>query len=226
MFSHEGYFTIGTDRVPAPRGMCDEFVTLDLDDLVGDEAIRAAGLSNIRECLGDRSLMALVNNAAVQVLGAIEELTSADWAATLNVNLLAPFFLAQGLLDELENGPGTVINIASVHARLTKPSFVAYATSKAALVGLTRSMAVELGPRVRVNAIAPAAVDSDLLKASFADSPDAYQDLADCHPVRRVGRPEEVAEVALFLASPRANFMSGSVLALDGAVGVRLHDPT
>ena len=94
-----------------------------------------------------------MNNAAVQILAPADAITFDQWRETLDTNLLAPFLLTQALLPELERGRGSVVNVASIHANLTKPGFVAYATSKAALVGLTRSLAVDLGGRVRVNAV-------------------------------------------------------------------------
>jgi NAD(P)-dependent dehydrogenase (short-subunit alcohol dehydrogenase family) len=167
----------------------------------------------------------LVNNAAVQILGRAEELSAAAWETTLRVNVTAPFLLAQALLPQLEAGAGSVVNMSSIHAAATKPGFTAYATSKAALVGLTRAMAVDLGARVRVNAICPAAIATPMLLEGFKDDPGALAALAGMHPLGRIGTPEEVAHAAVFLASPAAAFVSGAVLGVDGGIGGRLHDP-
>lgn len=226
-FKQAGYYTLGLDirDMEQAAAACDVFLQIDLASLAESDAARTAAFAEIDAALNGYPMSVLVNNAAVQILGGVEELSAEDWQRTLSVNLLAPFFLAQGLLDHLAAARGSVINISSIHADLTKAGFVAYATSKAAIDGLTRAMAVDLGPRVRVNAIAPAAIESEMLRIGFEGMPEAFTQLNDCHPVKRVGRPEEVAQLTLFLASAKCEFMSGSVIGLDGAISARLHDP-
>ena len=156
--------------------------------------------------MGGRGVAALINNAAVQIVKPMEMLTTEDWISTLNVNLLAPFLLTQALLKELEAAAGAVINISSIHATQSKPEFAAYATSKAALNGLTRNLAVELGGRVRINAICPAAVTTPMLLEGFAGREVALDRLAQMHPAGRIGEPREVAALAFFLVSDAAGF--------------------
>ena len=167
----------------------------------------------------------LVNNAAHQVVTSIGDATPQHWQDTLNTNLLAPFWLTKGLLSALRETRGCVVNISSVHARLTKPGFSLYATSKAALVSLTRSMALELAPHVRVNAILPAATDTPMLAAGFADNPGLAQDLAAHHPLQRIARSEEIAQAVVFLGTPASSFVTGSALSVDGGIAGLLHDP-
>jgi NAD(P)-dependent dehydrogenase (short-subunit alcohol dehydrogenase family) len=188
--------------VPQPDGFADaQSLQMDLERLVHDEPYKAEGLTGIRERLNHTGLSVLVNNAAVQVFGGINTLTLADWQRTLNVNLLAPFVLPQGLLPQLQAARGCVINISSIHVRLTKAQFVAYATSKAALNGMTRAMAVDLdGGRVRVNAIEPAAIATDPLEASFEGKPEMLAQLEACQPQGRIGTPDEVAALAVSMA--------------------------
>ncbi len=231
-FGQSGYRVIGLDRVGLDRvhgaARCEAFVEADLEALCASPEGLTSVLERIRELLSpmnDGGLAVLVNNAACQVLGPVEALSIADWQRSLSVNLLAPFLLTQGLLPELMGARGSVINITSVHAKLTKPGFCCYATSKAALEGMTRSMATELGTRVRVNAIAPAAFATPMLEAGFAGRDEALRQLGQMHPVGRIGQPEEVVECALFLASPRAGFINGAVLRVDGGISSRLHDP-
>jgi NAD(P)-dependent dehydrogenase (short-subunit alcohol dehydrogenase family) len=100
-----------------------------------------------------------------------------------------------------------------------------YATSKAALVTLTRSLAVELAPEVRVNAVNPAATDTSMLRAGFKDNSTGLQILGDYHPLKRIAQPEEIAKVSLFLASPQASFMTGAIVNVDGGISGCLHDP-
>jgi NAD(P)-dependent dehydrogenase (short-subunit alcohol dehydrogenase family) len=175
--------------------------------------------------LRGRRLAALINNAAVQIVKPSAALTTDDWNRTLNVNLLAPFLLTQALLDELTASHGAVVNISSIHAMQTKPGFVAYATSKAALNGLTRSLAVDLGGRVRVNSICPAAIDTPMLREGFAGREESFDRLAQMHPAGRIGEPAEVAALAVFLASDASAFMTGADIAIDGGIGARLRDP-
>ncbi len=225
-FNAAGYEVIATDRVPQPTDLpCSLYLQVDLDRTVQDEGYAADVFARINAQTGSAGLAALVNNAAVQILGGVDSLTRADWQQTLQVNLLAPFIWAQALLPALEAAMGSVVNISSIHARLTKKNFVAYATSKAALSGMTRAMAVDLGPRVRVNAIEPAAIATEMLLAGFEGRPNVYDQLEACHPVGRIGTPEEAAACALWLASGQAGFLSGSCVSLDGAIGSRLYDP-
>jgi NAD(P)-dependent dehydrogenase (short-subunit alcohol dehydrogenase family) len=225
-FSDTGWAVFATDQEVAPADLrCDRYLQADLARSAVDEVEAERCFGAIRSWLDGAPLDALVNNAALQVLGGVVTLSRDDWNRTLQVNLLAPFFWAQGLLPQLSAAHGCVINVSSIHARLTKRDFVAYATSKAALSGMTRAMAVDLGPAVRVNAIEPAAIGTAMLKAGFASNPQGMDVLSACHPVKRIGDPTEVAEAALMLAGSGMPFMSGTTLALDGGISGRLHDP-
>ena len=212
-FRAAGYDVSGVDTRDC--GSCADHVSADLRDL---DAVRS---------LATRfpDIAVLINNAAVQRLAGTEQISTDDWSDTLAVNVTAPLLLTQVFLPALERNRGSVINIASIHASLTKPAFVAYATSKAALVGMTRSMAVDLGGRVRVNAVCPAAVDTPMLRAGFEGREDAFAELAAAHPIRRIGLPDEIAALAVFLASNAAGFITGAVLNVDGGISARLHDP-
>ncbi len=223
-FTKAGYAVIATDR-RVGQPVCHKFVQLDIRDLCRTDVERADIRTRLLAALDGQPLAALVNNAAVQVLGSTERVTVGDWQETLEINLLAPFFLAQVLLPELTSAGGSVVNIASVHAVATKPEFIAYSTSKAALVGLTRSMAVDLGARVRVNALLPAAVNTPMLAAGFAGNGAGLAALGAVHPLGRIAQTAEVAKTAVFLASEQASFISGAALLVDGGIAGRLHDP-
>lgn len=225
-FERAGYRVIATDMRTRPEGLvCSHYMHVDVERTVADEAYAAEVFDQIRLKLGDGGLDVLINNAAVQILGGIDSLTRADWGRTLDVNLVAPFVWTQALLPELESARGSVVNVSSIHARLTKRDFVAYATSKAALSGMTRALAVDLRGRVRVNAVEPAAVATPMLEASFAGRPGQYKDLQACHPAGRIGLPVEVARAALFLCDSAAAFINGETMAVDGGIGAVLHDP-
>jgi len=227
-FAAAGYAVIATDRVAAPDDLpFDQYLACDLDKLVADPAYAVQTFARLRQALAGRPLAALLNNAATQVIAPVELLSLQDWQATLNVNLLAGFLLVQQLLPELEASRGTMLNISSIHARLTKAGFVAYATSKAALSAMTRAMAVELGGRIQVNAIEPAAIETPMLRAGFENDKIGYERLREHHPAGCIGSPEALAALALSVveAGTRSTFLNGAIIPFDGGIGARLHDP-
>ncbi len=223
VFFEAGYRVIGVDRQEAGE-LPYEVLRFDISRLGWDDAARQSFYARVEELCQGR-LDALVNNAAIQIVKPIEGITASDWTETLDTNLLAPFWLIQRFLPLLRAAKGCVVNIASIHATVTKSDFTVYATSKGALVSLTRALAIELAPNVRVNAIIPAATDTPMLRAGFGDNLDGLQQLGEYHPLRRIARPEEVAKVALFLADPQNSFMTGTAVNVDGGIGACLHDP-
>jgi len=225
-FFEAGYRVIATDIVPPGNGQGIEyFFQINLESLIENENEAKEFYDRVQLILKQGGLKALVNNAALQIIKPIDELTVNDLMRTLNVNSAAPFFLIQNFLVNLIRANGSVINISSIHGELTKPNFVAYATSKAALSGLTRALAVELGARVRINGIAPAAIETKMLKSGFENKLEKFDELSRMHPVGRIGHPHEVANLAVFLASKSAGFINGSIFEIDGGISKRLHDP-
>ena len=223
-FVEAGYFVIASDKV-AGDCVCDIFIQADIEALSSNSEYRNDILAKVREYLNNQGLFGLINNAAIQILGRTEEIQIEHWRQTLDINLIAPFLLIQGLLPELKKAKGSVVNIASVHAINTKPGFICYATSKTALVGLTKAMAVDLGPNVRINTICPGATVTPMLLAGFKGKDEEFDQLSKIHPLERIAQPKEIAQVALFLVSEQASFITGASLSVDGGIGVRLHDP-
>jgi NAD(P)-dependent dehydrogenase (short-subunit alcohol dehydrogenase family) len=224
-FSESGYQVIATDKEKTRELKCDYFIQCDLDDICIHDSALERFIDSVRGCVGASGLKVLINNAAIQILGSTDNISKQDWFKSINVNLSAPFLLTQAFLDELRQAKGSIINIASVHSRATKPGFTAYATSKAGLVGLTRSLAVDLGESIRVNALNPAATKTDMLVSGFEGKMDLYNKLEEMHPIKRIAEPSEIVDVALFLASEKASFLTGSVIDVDGGILSRLHDP-
>ena len=225
-FHEAGYRVIATDiDTVATSPAADHYIQADLAKTVTDERYAEKTFADINRYLDGAGLSVLLNNAAIQILGGVDSLSRKDWQTTLDVNLVAPFIWTQAMLPALEMTKGHVINISSIHAKLTKRHFVAYATSKAALSGLTRSMAVDLGDRVRINAIEPAAIETPMLKAGFEGKPAQYAQLEACHPINRIGQPEEVARLALSLVNNDIGFLQGACIGLDGGISLQLHDP-
>ena len=224
-FSKRGWQVVALDIRPCRSGSAaHRYIRADLARFTSSAAYAVRVLERIRGAISGTSLGALVNNAAVQIVKPVSELSRADWSTSLAVNVSAPFFLTQALLPELTETKATVVNVSSIHARLTKPDFVAYATSKAALSAMTRAMAVELGTSVRVNAVEPAAIDTAMLRAGLQRPRDVYR-LRKYHPTGGIGRPCEVAEAVLRLVDAPHDFLNGAVLPIDGGISGRLHDP-
>ena len=221
-FEAAGWRVVSTDRQPSARA---GHLVLDIgvctDPTRGDHQ---RVIATLLAATGGR-LKALVANAAHQVVKPSGELTATDWQQSLGTNLLSPFWLAMAFKSELAANRGSFLAISSIHERLTKPGFVAYATSKAALSGMVRALAVELGGQVRCNAICPAAIATPMLVAGFEGQPEALAALRAFHPVGRLGQPDEVAQAALYACSDGAGFLNGACLDLSGGISARLHDP-
>lgn len=227
-FINAGYHILATDihvSSIAPPHDNVVYVPADLEQYVRDESFAQTLNQTVMNILPNNKLNVLVNNAAIQLLGSVEDLDRACWQKNLDINLSAPFHLSQGMLPLLENCSGSIINISSIHASLTKKGFIAYATSKAALSGMTRAMATDLQDRVRVNAIEPAAIETKMLHDGFTQAPEKLNLLKKHHPVQSIGHPDDITQAALFLADPENSFLQGAILNVSGGIHNCLHDP-
>lgn len=228
----EGWQVLATDRAElAPDPAADQpplvrWLGADLEELAlgGEPLDRFAAELEAITC--SKPLTAIVHNAALQRLGRFAELSPADWQATLAVNLLAPVAINRRFLNDLIASKGSIVHISSIHSQLTKAGFTAYATSKAALSGLTRALSVEIGSQVRVNAIEPAAIRTSMLEASFVDQPEQLALLESFHPSGSIGTPLDVAHAVSYLINPDNSFLNGCILQLGGGIHGRLHDPS
>lgn len=226
VFKEAGWLVIGSDCAGGEgASAADKFVNADLCLLCDDENARRQFQKAVRAGLGGARLDALINNAAVQHIAGLKELSAEELLGSFKVNAIAPMFLAKLFLDELRAAKGAIVNIGSVHAQATKPGFAAYAASKAGLHGITRGLAVDLGPDIRVNTLAPAATLTLMLKAGFEGKAKEFAELEHMHPAGRLASPEEIARLALFLASTDTAFVTGAVFYADGGILSRLHDP-
>jgi NAD(P)-dependent dehydrogenase (short-subunit alcohol dehydrogenase family) len=225
-FANNGYLVIATD-ITEFTIESENIVNLqiDLEQIVLDEQYANEFAERVDAITSGNGLTTLINNAAIQILGSAKEVTRKDWLTSMNVNVSAAFFMTQLFLNSLKENNGAVVNISSIHALQTKRNFVTYATSKGALSSLTRNMAVDLGNAVRVNAIEPAAVSTDMLKAGFEGKEDQYKLLEAFHPIARIATPEEVAELSLFLCSDKASFIHGACISATGGIHGCLSDP-
>ncbi|CAH0996740.1 NAD-dependent glycerol dehydrogenase [Emticicia aquatica] len=221
-FREEGYFVYGLDVRNSATHEANELIVFDLNQFSKGEHYFQEWSKLFTEKL--HRVDVLINNAAVQLLGGIQNIKLGDWEETLRVNVTGPLLLSQLLLNQLEKSQGCIINIGSIHHQLTKPNFISYATSKSALIGLTKALAVDLQGRIRVNAISPAAIETAMLRAGFDNDENALDELRKIHPVQRIGYPSDVAKMALFLASDKSGFIHGANLTLDGGISSVLKD--
>ena len=200
-----------------PRGL---FVHCD----VSRAADVARAFEAVARDLGDTSV--LVNNAGIQHYGTVTDTSEDEWDRVLGVNLKSAFLCAKHAIPQmLKRGGGVVINLASVQAFVSQQRVAPYTTSKTALLGLTRSIAVDYAPHVRCVAVCPGTVDTPMLRDAIQQSPRPDEVLRECHemhPVKRIATAEEVAELILFLASDKAGFITGQPIRIDGGLGLSI----
>ena len=166
---------------------------------------------------------ALINNAAIQVNKTIEDTSFEEWNAQMSVNVTGVFLCSKLFLPHLKTTRGCIVSMSSVNGYYAEPSCAGYCATKAAIIGLTKAMAIDHGHEgIRVNCICPGYIDAGLAEGYFQSQPDPAQarvDAGKLHALWRIGRPEEVAQVAVFLASDDASFVTGSAYVVDGGFG-------
>jgi NAD(P)-dependent dehydrogenase (short-subunit alcohol dehydrogenase family) len=213
----DGYIAIGIDRHDALAA--DIHLQVDLGK---SEQLVDVG----RELARNYELKAVVHNGAVQPLGGAGETPWDEWANALRVNVIAVDALMSGARENLAANEGSVVVISSVHGRATTGGITAYATTKAALEGWVRSAAMDLAPEIRVNAVAPGAIDTAKLREGFARWGESAEErktiLRQRTALHRIGEPSEVAGAVSFLIGDDARFITGTVLVVDGGATARL----
>lgn len=170
----------------------------------------------------------LVNNAGIQTYGTVTETSEEIWDQTLAVNLKAMFLCAKYCIPLMLNRAAPVIvNISSVQGFICQQNVAAYATSKAAIEGLTRSIAVDYAPKLRCVAVAPGAVNTPMLQDEIEKMEASAQEAAlketrEIHVLNRIASPEEIANFIVFLASEKASFATGQTYRVDGGIGIKI----
>ena len=156
----------------------------------------------------------LVNSAGINISKPFMELTNEDWMETFNVNVLGTVNFSRALIPQmLENGHGKIINLASVKGYSHSAGRAAYASSKAAIINLTSSMAKELAPHILVNAVAPGFTDTEMTEGTMSER--VKKQIGQI-PLGRMATPKEIAETILFLASDKVKYITGQTLLIDG----------
>jgi 3-oxoacyl-[acyl-carrier protein] reductase len=193
-------------------------VQAELSAASGARDLTAAFLAGLATHSARQSFDILVNNAGIDKRQTIDQVSEADFDRMFQINFKTPFFLIQALLPHLNDG-GRIINLSSMAARAAYPTMPVYAPTKAAIEVLSRLLAVQLGPRgITVNAVSPGATATDMNPR--ASDPDASRVLADTIALGRVGQPEDIASVVVFLAGAAGGWVTGQ--SLDASGGQRL----
>lgn len=189
----------------------------DVATVAGCEAAVAAALTAFG------GLDILVNNAGVFARGAVGDTDEAMWDAVMNANVKSVQFCTRAALPALRIAKGAVVNIASESGLNGYPETTAYCASKGAVVNLTRAMAMEFAPDVRVNALCPGVIETDMTRVGFAvdgDQAEGIRRQHNAYPLKRIGTLDEVAAATLFLASVEAGFINGAALPMEGGATV------
>jgi NAD(P)-dependent dehydrogenase (short-subunit alcohol dehydrogenase family) len=246
-FSNKGVVVTGAARgvgAAVAEAFCREgarVALVDVDAVAGSELARSLGphacflqadVSNAAQVEqafreADKALGGfhiLVNNAGIQTYGTVTETSEEVWDRTLGVNLKSAFLCSKSALPVIQReGGGVVVNMASVQSFLSQHNVAAYTTSKTAMLGLTRSIAVDYAPSVRCVAVCPGTVDTPMLDWAIRQSPNPEEVLEECkqmHPLGRIASPHEIAELVLFLCSSKAGFITGQYYRIDGGLGI------
>ena len=225
----------GIGRAIVDRLVADEFQVVTCgrggrpDDLQDDVAWVTADVSRTedsvrlveaaREAFGPVAL--LVNNAGVQVEKTVADSDDADWDLVMNVNCKGVFNMCREALKDMSDRGGNIVNIGSISGMVADPSMALYNASKAWVHGLTRSIAVDHGPKVRCNAISPGWIMTEMADSAFALANDPEKAMADAlarHPVGRFGKPSDIAEMVAWLASEKSTYVSGACFTVDGGM--------
>ena len=198
------------------------FVQTDVADAASADAMVATTLQTFGR------IDALVNNAGIEIEEETTAFSTDDWQRVLEINLGGVFLCSRACLPAMREQGGAIVNIASVHALFGFSGAAAYDASKGGIVAMTRSLAVENGPHgIRVNAICPGYIDTPLWDKALAAYPDPEKLerlTRENHPLRRRGRPKDVAQAARFLLSDESSWITGTTLVVDGGMGAQFFE--
>ena len=228
-YINDGYSVVGIDVMSNAEFKHEFYQELEIDLYRYSKNLNYRNESSfsIKSCLPSKiDKLVIINNAAKQIVKRVSDIAIEDWDEIIYVNVIAPFFLVQDFIELLRDTNGHVINISSVHSKLTKREFLCYAASKAAIESITRSLAIELSPMgISVNAVAPAAISTKMLEEGFSSDKKGYDLLKSFHPSRSIGNTEELSNFIKAITDQETRFLTGAVLEFTGGISGKLHDP-
>lgn len=207
--------TCGRGSRPADLPEQVEWVQADVSN--ADEA--SAIVTETRRIFGDVTM--LVNNAGVQLEKTVTKTTDADWDLVMGVNARGTFNMCRAILPAMERTGGAIVNIGSISGVVSDPSMAIYNASKAFVHSLTRSIAVDHGPKVRCNAVRPGWIVTGMAEDAFALAKNPAAAKADAvarHPAGRMGKPDDIANMVAWLVSDQAGFVTGQCFTCDGGL--------
>lgn len=206
-----------------PTQLSDEKSLSIVCDVSNEDQVKQA-MEKIEDHFG--SIDYLVNNAGIQRYGAVTETSSDEWDLVMNVNLKSIFLCAKYAIPSMvKNKKGVVVNISSVQAFVSQHNVSAYTTAKTAILGLTRSIAVDYAPSIRCVAVCPGTIDTPMLRDAVALSPNPAEVMEECinmHLTKRIGTAEEVAELVKYLCDDKSAFITGQAIRIDGGLGITI----
>lgn len=206
----------GADAVAAALGGDSTGMLLDVAD---PQSVRQV-IADVAERFG--RIDTVVNNAGTTIVGAVHDLTDEQWDTEMDVNVKSVFLMSREAWPHLLESRGSIVNTASIASHWAIPADAAYCASKAAVLMLTKCLALDGAPSgVRANCVCPGFVDTPMIQGYFADQPDAEaaRDFATrMHPLGRLGHPGDIAEAMVYLASDEASWVTGTSLTVDGGL--------
>lgn len=214
---HDGWDVATCGRGERPDGLPERVLWIRADVSRTGDAQRL--VADAQDAYGPVRL--LVNNAGIQVERTVLESTDADWDSVVGINCRGVFTMCRAALPAMLDDGGVIVNIASVSGLVADASMALYNASKAFVIGLTRSIAVDHGPAVRAVALCPGWIETELADAAFALAADPAAARAEAvarHPVRRLGRPDDVAAAVAWVAGAEAGFVTGQAFVIDGGL--------
>lgn len=226
-FLNDDFHVLGIDKNQSDY-LGGKYTEIEVDLKYMDNAeYRASSLKKIKDCIPiDTTKLVIINNAAIQITEEFIDIKYENLIDTFKINTFAPIILTQSFLKELKKYNGHVINISSIHSKLTKSEFTSYAASKSALDSVTKSMSIELSPEgILVNGISPAAIHTKMLESGFKNNHEKIKELELLHPSRSIGSPQELSNFIKSIVDLNSKFLSGSVINFNGGISNRLLDP-
>jgi NAD(P)-dependent dehydrogenase (short-subunit alcohol dehydrogenase family) len=219
-FLKDGYYVIGTDKQKNKLTKLNLYIQLDFKSALIESNYEKLLKQKFNE-KKIKNIDVLINNAALQIVKSVDETSVSDFQKTLSVNLITPFLLTKIFKKRLEASKGFIVNIGSIHNKLTLPNFISYAASKSAFSSISRSLAIEYGSSVKVIEVNPAAMDTKMLKKGL--SKNEYKAIRKLNPCSEIIKTNDFANfISILINSTNFQSINGSSINIDGGISYLL----